>query len=631
MKTLFKTLFMTLLLACGGSGYSQRIQHPATGVITVPRWESPGIPIGWVAPQSTGIMERGTVMPDDIRRKGQGATAKPNDPDASARQDGNLPLNGNRITQGAVVSVGREFVANNLARFTPCDNAMAISDSGFIVSADNYTIEYYRDTPDSLLQHQLHHTFYGDTLLFEVPFDPRVIYDHYAKRFILITLTYKDSANNSLIVSFSQNEDPRNGWNHYRLNSDTMDVQQWMDFPTIGMNKNEVFIAGNMVRDNDSGIVGNKMFQIRKKEGYAGNPLQYKVWTDILDADGDTAFTLIPLSDGLMSDDYSRGIYLASNKKLETGQSSNRLLWYQVTDSFDAQGVAIVPQWADAGVAYSNPLPALQLGTQEQILINTSIVQSGFHLNGILNFVYCKNTNDYSTIVLNRLEVATNTNTRTPWGFSTGSLDYCFPSIAFAGSDTSDGDNIHMCFQRTGASIYPELMAVNYNDGDFAPTSTVVKSGSGFIDLKDAGVLERWGDYTSIQRKYDSPNNSCWLAGSYPYGSTPNFWGVADGLNTYIAELADSMALATNPSAIAQEEVTLYPNPSDGKFSVQFEGNHLPIEVRLFDLTGKNIANLSKPSGVSQGYDLSDLGSGVFLIRFTYKNGNYAIRKVILY
>lgn len=634
MKTLLKTLFLTLLLGCCGFGYAQQVQYPATGIITVPRWESPGIPDGWVAPQSTGIIERGAVMPYDIRPKGQGPSTQSNDPDASARQDGNLPLDGSKVAQGSVVSVGRHFVANSLTRFTPCDNAMAISDSGFIVSADNYTIEYYQETTDSLVQHQRHHTFYGDTALFEVPFDPRVIYDRYSQRFILITLAYKDSAANEILLSVSKGQDPRNGWHQYRINSDTLDNNQWLDFANLAVNKNELVISGNMFDDAGDVFSGVKMFQLRKREILAGLPLAMRVWPDVMDDDGNPAYTLVPLSHGLMSDSYDRGMYLVSTKLVMGVQSSNKLYWYHLTDSLDAPAVTITTNQSASSIAYSPQNAALQLGNGDLIRISDCRVQSGYVLDSTLNFVYTKNTNGFSTIALHRLDIRTNTNDRFAWGFSSGAQDYCFPSIAFWGADTTDSDNILMCFQRTGSGIFPELAVINFQGGAFAPTATLVRAGDGFIDLTGGDTPERWGDYTTIQRRYGAPQKACWLAGSYPNGQTANFYGRKDCLNSYVAEIVDSIVVATEPMLLNRHRLHVFPNPTSGSVTISLdeESKESRLEA-VYVINFAGLIVLEKTASANNDFqiDLGGFPKGAYVLKVTHKNGDYETRKVILY
>lgn len=620
LKTMRIFFLSFMCLTVWQAASAQRVQYPATGLITVPRWEGSGIPEGWEPPAHAGRMIERGAMPsgeDDPRSKFD--TPVTDDPDALVT-DGNAPNPFARTSQGVVVSVGRSFVANNLSIYTPCDNAMAISDSGYIVSGDNYTVEYYDETPDTLLQHQEYHTFYNDPLLLGVPFDPRIIYDRYSHRFILVTLAYADSAANLILLSISKNQDPRNGWHHYRINSDTLTENKWLDFPTLGVNKHELFISGNVFADDGTGFSGNKLFQIRKRELLDGQPMVCRVWNDVRDADGALGYTLLPLSDGLMRDKYDRGIYLVSTDLVSQGLSSNDLNWYFLTDSLDALGVTIQAHETPAGVAYSDPFAAFQLNGPEPIRIGDSKAASGFILDGVINFVHAKNTNNYSTLVLNRLDINTNTNQRFPWGFSAGQIDYCFPSIAFWGADSSDADNILMCFQRTGSTIFPELMVVNFQGGAFAPTSTVVRQGDGFIDINPiAGQVERWGDYTAIQRRYAANPKACWLAGSYPFGSNPDFYGQANGLNTYIAEIADSLAIGAAATVDKKATFVIYPNPAHSTFTLQLQNlPSVPSRLQVFDQLGRLITDVELQGATLQKVDCGGWGNGVYLIGLTH-------------
>lgn len=622
-------LLISICLFVGRLLPAQQVQYPATGLVTIPRWEGGGIPTGSKSQYPPKHVERGIYPAKDAHAAPKSSLPSHGDPDGLVN-DGNAPNPFTRTTRGSIVNVGRSFVANNLFRFFPCDNAMAISDSGFIVSVDNYTVEYYDETPDSLVQNQLHDVFYNDASLSGIPFDPKIIYDRYAERFILVMLAYADSAENKILLSVSKGQDPRDGWYHYRISSDTLTENKWFDFASIAVNKNELFISGNVVSDAANAFSGNKVFQIRKREMLQGLPLTSRVWLDVLDVDGSKAFTLVPLSDGLMRDKYDRGIYLVSTDLVSTTISSNDLNWFHITDSLDAPGVMLLANETPAGVPYSDAVDALQLNG-DNIKVADCRVLSGFFLDSVLNFVFCKNTNNYSTIVLNRLHVGTNTNERFPWGFTDNFYDYTFPSIAFWGADSSDKDNIMMCFQRTSSATYPELMAVNFQGDSFALASTVIRQGDGFIDNIQGAGTERWGDYTAIQRRYGANPKACWLAGSYPFGGTPNFYGHVNGLNTFIAEIADTLALSITRPILRKGAFVAYPNPSSGLVTFEVVGNGLLADqLKTYDSMGRLIYS-ARWSGVAPlSIDLHNEASGLYFVHLTFKDQSHEIQKLVL-
>lgn len=554
-----------------------------------------------------------------------------NDPDGSvfdhAIDTKNLSLNQTNVT-----SIGRSFTSNNLSGGTPSDNSIGISRGGFIVSADNYTIEYYSDGPDTLVQFQTRDIFYGDSTLITGPFDPRVVYDRYANRFIVVMALGSDSTANFLLVSFSKDEDPRNGWNHYRINSDTLDENKWFDFPTIGMNKNELFISVNVVADSVSKPVTSKIFQIKKQAGYDSLALKYAVWPDVKDDDGKGAVFMVPLSDGLMADSYTQGIYLVSNEFLGTNQTGTKLYWYHLQDSIGGPSAMINTRQLGSGVAYGSPLIGFQAGSNEGIDLGNTRIQSGYYIGGKLYFVYCKNTNGYCTIVLNAVDIATNTLKRTPWGFSTFSLDDCYPSIAFYGLDSTDHDNLIMCFQRTGISISPQLRAVHF-DSVFAANSLLVRHGDGFIDnVNMVGQRERWGDYTTSQRRYDVPLPACWITGSYPVGPNGNAFGEINGLNGFIAEITDSIIQEISHQEREENFMIAYPNPATETITFSSQSNNFQItEVVAFDITGRKVAEWKHiPKHPYVTVNLDGMKSGLFVFQVKNHRNEYAHFKIVL-
>ena len=63
----------------------------------------------------------------------------------------------------------------------------------------------------------------------------------------------------------------------------------------------------------------------------------------------------------------------------------------------------------------------------------------------------------------------------------------------------------------------------------------------------------------------------------------------------------------------------IYPNPSDGIFYIKFSGFEKPVNYSVFDLSGKHIISGIICHG-QKCVALSELNSGVYFIRITYKN-----------
>jgi hypothetical protein len=73
-------------------------------------------------------------------------------------------------------TIGTNFEANWTTGGTPPDNAIAISNSGYIVTANNDGIEYYTAS-GNFLYFDFWSDFFNDNTLTSSIYDPRIIYD----------------------------------------------------------------------------------------------------------------------------------------------------------------------------------------------------------------------------------------------------------------------------------------------------------------------------------------------------------------------------------------------------------------------------------------------------------------------
>jgi hypothetical protein len=99
--------------------------------------------------------------------------------------------------------------------------------------------------------------------------DPRVIYDPYGQRWIIISAADPETTASAVLIGASHNSDPTAGWNLYRVPLDPMGLR-WGDFPTLGFNKNWIVVGINMFT-----IVGNfyefaNLYVFDKANLYAG-------------------------------------------------------------------------------------------------------------------------------------------------------------------------------------------------------------------------------------------------------------------------------------------------------------------------------------------------------------------------
>ncbi|MCI0452265.1 MAG: T9SS type A sorting domain-containing protein [Candidatus Latescibacteria bacterium] len=108
-------------------------------------------------------------------------------------------------------------------------------------------------------------------------FDPKVIYDQYAGRFVVVALERTDTPNPSesrILVGVSKTSDPNDGWWLHSIDSKVNmgGLDRWADYPGLGVDDKAVYITNNMFAFSAGGSVygGTRLWILRKTNAYAG-------------------------------------------------------------------------------------------------------------------------------------------------------------------------------------------------------------------------------------------------------------------------------------------------------------------------------------------------------------------------
>lgn len=76
-------------------------------------------------------------------------------------------------------------------------------------------------------------------------YDPKVLYDHVANRWIVVSSAEPESSNSCTLLAVSKTSDPTQGWNMYKVDVDPTN-QRWVDFPSIGFNNKWIVVQMNL-------------------------------------------------------------------------------------------------------------------------------------------------------------------------------------------------------------------------------------------------------------------------------------------------------------------------------------------------------------------------------------------------
>ena len=451
--------------------------------------------------------------------------------------------------------LGRNFRGNLRGNNVPMDNSMAISRNGFIVSAINSNVLF--SNPEGKVTYNKGFADFFTLLgLGTRMYDPRVIYDVEANRFVFMCLHGSEPANTFLCLAFSKTEDPNGEWNYYKIDGNPSGDDRWFDYPNIALSKSDFYIAG-LMRDLPGDWQYSVMYQIDKNDGYEGNPLTWKYYNDLKDADNLPSFNLVPALSG-WNTLLTPGMYFVSNNA--TGGNTYNL--YYTTESVKNNPSLISLQ--TLGTTTQLAPDARQPNTANVLNTFDSRIWSAMYLNGTIHMGSHVNTPAgdvglfYGRMKVSDLDLQTDVLT-----FS--GQDFGFPSFAAFGNQ-ADSEEILVNYLISGPSIFPgqQQRVCSGNGASFLWSEPVdLKAGASFINVLSDN-FERWGDYTTAGRRFVNNRTEAWVTGCF---------GETGGYSTWLGQLLDANQEKSMPMA---------------EFTADLTTTQKDTTIRFNDLTAHN-------------------------------------------
>ena len=323
-------------------------------------------------------------------------------------------------------------------------------------------------------------------------FDPRVLYDHSADRWIIVSVSDSRAATSSVLVGVSLGGDPTGAWKLYQIDADTTDIL-WADYPSVGFDKDWIVVQANMFPVVDgTGSFTSNVYVFGKANLYAAGAGAFTAFkrADI----GGTQTPAVTFGD-------APAFYLVSNWNSTAGV----LQIYTITGAIGAESLtrvaqAVAPEsWSSAPPAGSEEF-APQLGASRRIATNDSRIHSVVYRNGSL---WCVQTVTLATATPNA-RTAVQWWELAPGGAvrQRGRIDdssaanfYAFPSIA-----VNKNNDVLVGYTRFSASQYASAHYAFRAGTDPAGTlrdDTQLKAGEGPYDKDFGAGRNRWGDYSA--------------------------------------------------------------------------------------------------------------------------------------
>jgi len=590
------------------------------------------------------------------------------------------------------VSSGTVF---NIQGGIPNDNTLAVSDSGIALAGIN-SLLYGWNIPDSSK------VFTNFTIsLFSLAgggmndnyYDPKIIYDEQADRFILVFLKNFDPQTNGYIVCFSTSNDPTDDWNVYFIDGNPLDNNRWTDFPAISITKDELFITGNLIVPDVSwqiGFDGSVIWQVSKADGFAGNDtLNHRVYTDIR-YEGRFIRNLHPVQG-------ARGVadeqYFMSNRNFDV-QNDTVFILKMLSKLDEEQNLSI--KALRTSLPYGMPPNGRQSDT------DTSDATGGLQTNDarVLGAVYYDEKIQYVANCVNPetgLSCIYHGFVQDPGGETTirgryisdPYLDFGYPNIALCGNEYCEPEAM-IGFNYTAPDSFPGVAMVYFSNDSLYSDLKIIKTGENYVD-RLPGTYERWGDYFGMQRWHARKNeavmigfyglssrgNGSWLAhvqspdtskliaairlnegastcsgtasaeisgGLPPYSVLWNgslqsdaFNSICDGQSIRV-DVQDARGCVISDSLIYTAKPTntgIFPNPSSVSFALRFLlESDMPVSASIFDLSGRLVAEIFDRPGKKGLNELTfstlPLSSGNYTLRVESSNAIIATERFMV-
>lgn len=465
-------------------------------------------------------------------------------------------------------NVLKSFEGNLYSGSVPNDNTMAINDSGIVISSINTNIIFFDTKSDSLLK-TISLNVFSDTLSHASvhQYDPKVIYDYITDRFIIVNLAGASSDNTThIVIAFQASSDVLGPWNFYTLEGNPLNDTSWTDFPAISLSQNELFVTGNLLKYGGSWQTSFKqsvIWQVDKNSGFNGDTNLVSNLFYNIKFNGTNIRNLHPVVGGNAF--YGPHAYFMSNRNFDVQNDTFFLL---KTTASIANNPQLEVKAIKADNSYGAP-PNPRQPNSKRLATNDARVLGAFFQNNKIQFV--GNTIDtasgYATIyhgIISNPSIAT---TASLTLFKSDTLEFGYPNISYCGRSQSEDFSL-ISFNYTWSSTYPGMAAVIFGKNDEYSDYKILKTGDTYMSVL-LGALQRWGDYSGSQPKYNEPGK-VWVSGTFGKKI-----GSANTYGTWIAELENTNDLSYSIEENIKDKViktTIFPNPSTGE----------PIEVQFY-------------------------------------------------
>ena len=462
------------------------------------------------------------------------------------------------------------------------------------------------------------------TTLGTFTFDPKVIYDQYANRWVVVTLEQWNTLNGDpsnesrILVAISRTSDPNSGWWLHSIDSriSISGTDHWADYPGLAVDDKAVYITNNMFSFAAGAFGGVRLWIIDKAPTYAGpdNSISVTVYNPY--AGGGFSLTTQPShmwgAIPLGSTGLPLGTYLVGYSGLSDGVSEY-LQIVEVTDPLGGGGGPFFVQQFLIGGDIEGPvffgLPdAPQLGSATAIEVNDRRALNAVWRDNCLYTCATILPENAGQDPANVLETTAHW-----WRVSTvvpppglaivdegnvGGNDIAADTYTFFPSVMVDcGKNMAIGFSASAGTIYCGAYYASRLSTDAAGAigpSCTLQAGLDTYVRTFSGTRNRWGDYSGLAL---CPVNESefWVYNEYACVQGTLLGGELGRWCTKLGcfRIKDQPTAITDPPVLADYLGVNYPNPFQPLTTITYgisEPTH--VLLRVYDASGRVVRTL---------------------------------------
>ncbi len=532
-----------------------------------------------------------------------------------------------KVTAALPPVVAINYIADSNSGIPP-DNDMAISKANISVSVVNSAIVTHDATTGAMQTRKGLKSFSNvvglNNLQADYRYDPKIIYDPQADRFICVMLNGTND-HNWIILAFSKTNDPAGAWNFYKFYGDFAGDTTWFDYPSIAITNNEFFLTGNKIRFNTSWQAGFKetvIYQINKQSGYNGDAnLNMQLWQNI-GYNGANIRNLYPVKGG--GNIYGPEQYFLSNRNFDV--QNDTIFLVKIPDTIGSANTTLSITALKSNLAYGVPPDGRQIDTAYTLATNDGRILGAYREGSEIQFVSTTvhPVSGSAAVYHGRITGFSGSPSIQANYFMVDTLDFGYPNLSFAGNYSGANHSI-ISFNFTGPSTHAGLGAI-YFDGTQFSDLTVVKTGDSTIKVLQQ-KQQRWGDYMGNQPDWNYVGGVVWIEGIY--GRKNRNYG------DWIARLASPYYTGVVNLPQHETKGAVFPNPAFQFITADFElATEAKVSFAIFDAQGRLVDRVSdnscEPGKNRVRLNVAALANGIYFLRATDEGGRQVLNKRFL-